>query len=662
MKLKQKLLVFLIIVVVIPLLTLGILSYSKVSGILVQQEKVQLLNQSKEIGQNIQDFYRQRRADLQTLMLVPPTYETLEAYAGNTELEAAKEELNDALTQFAQQYGIYPEISLVDNSGQEVVKVIDGKVVNDSSKLDNISQKDYFRNTVSLNYKQVSINTVDILQSGTRVVRYSTPVLIEGRRLGILTIACNFDAIVKFSSKIKIGKEGFSFLIFDGDNIVSSLKSNIDKKFITDLRSEDNFFEYKMGSKLYNIAYYKMDNGWISGVALPNIEFLSSLSAIKTNTVLIIIIISTVFVVFIVVGFMKVVLSSLNTVSTAVNAVAEGNLNIVVESTGKDEIAKLGIKFNAMVGSLRELVKEISEASNIIYNGSENIANNLSSTSASISQISATTQELASGATEQARCAENAVKLMDDLGSDIDNISSRVHSMHTLTNEVTEISNASLATIEALNEKTEENTNIIEEVKENIHSLNNSAYEIRDIIDIIGNISTQINLLSLNAAIESARAGEHGKGFAVVADEIRKLAEQSQLATKNIGLIVKVIQKKTDNTVLSMEKSSNFMIKLSEMIEKVGQSFIQIVLSQNEIYQSSKMIHELAENAKIKKSNVFEVILEVSAITEQSTEAIQQTSTSIEEHSSIIEEISSQSQELTALSDRLAYLIKKFEI
>lgn len=168
----------------------------------------------------------------------------------------------------------------------------------------------------------------------------------------------------------------------------------------------------------------------------------------------------------------------------------------------------------------------------------------------------------------------------------------------------------------------------IKESAKKITELGKQSQQIGEIIQVIDDIAEQTNLLALNAAIEAARAGEHGKGFAVVADEVRKLAERSGKATKEIATLITSIQKGTEVAVKSMDGLKRLMME------------------------------EMAAGSGLVNSS----IVSIAAIAEESAAAAEEVSASTEEMNATTEEIAASARHMSDLARELHKLVAKFKV
>ncbi|MBC7701482.1 methyl-accepting chemotaxis protein [Aquabacterium sp.] len=267
----------------------------------------------------------------------------------------------------------------------------------------------------------------------------------------------------------------------------------------------------------------------------------------------------------------------------AANRLAEGDLTLNIDATGKDETAQLLQAMKNMVQKLSQVVSEVNSSAEALAGASE--------------EVSATAQSLSQASSEQAAGVEETSASIEQMTASI--------SQNTENAKVTD---------GMANKASSEATEGGEAVKATVAAMKQIAQK----IGIIDDIAYQTNLLALNAAIEAARAGEHGKGFAVVAAEVRKLAERSQIAAQEIS---------------SVASSS------VELAEKAGQLLDQMVPN---IRKTSDLVQEITAASEEQSSGVGQINSAVS----QLSETTQQNASSSEELAATAEEMSSQAEQL----------------
>ncbi|MHA6534226.1 methyl-accepting chemotaxis protein [Paenibacillus sp. BAC0078] len=292
--------------------------------------------------------------------------------------------------------------------------------------------------------------------------------------------------------------------------------------------------------------------------------------------------------------------------------VANGNLTQKSQISSKDEVGQLAAALNRMVDNLKELI-----------NG---IVMNSQSVAASSQQISASTQEIASTSTSQSSAAASITELFKEL-------SIAINSVAESAEEAAELSNDTVKTAREGGYVVEASLQGMQAVNQKMSQLEEDSHKIGDIIEVIDDIAEQTNLLALNAAIEAARAGEQGRGFAVVADEVRKLAERSSDATKEITKIIKAMQENTKQSVRAVGES----VEQSSM---TSQAFEQIISMVN---NSALKVNEIAAACEEESAQAAEVMSSVESI-----------SASSEESAAASEETAATCQALAQLSEELA--------
>ncbi len=333
-------------------------------------------------------------------------------------------------------------------------------------------------------------------------------------------------------------------------------------------------------------------------------------SSASTITIVIVVIAVLLSVLF---GYLisQVIAKPLRKVVQLVAKVAEGDLRQTVNHGTKDEIGILSESIDQMVLNLRQL------ASSIIGH-----SHNLS---AAAEQISSSTEEIASGNTTQASSAQTISELFKEL-------SAAIHSVAHNTEQASSLSEATMKIAGEGNEIIRSSMESMNEVSGKMSRLENDSQRIGEIIEVIEDIADQTNLLALNAAIEAARAGEQGRGFAVVADEVRKLAERSGEATKQITGIIRGMQDNTRLSVKAVEESV-------DLSKKTGESFRQIANMVNEAGQKVTEIAAASEEQAAQASTVLDSVENISAATEEGAAASQETAATAQSMAHLAEQL-----------------------
>ena len=327
----------------------------------------------------------------------------------------------------------------------------------------------------------------------------------------------------------------------------------------------------------------------------------------------------------------RIISKPVNKLKDAAEKLAEGNVNVNVESGTKDEIGLLADSFNKMIRNVKaqaavadkladgDLTATVEVKSNEDVLGSslsrmieklkeivENVQTAANNVTAGSQELSSTSEQLSQGSTEQAAAAEEASSSMEEMNANIkqnaDNSQQTEKIAQKSAEDAKEGGKAVAETVSAMK-------------------------EIAGKISIIEEIARQTNLLALNAAIEAARAGEHGKGFAVVASEVRKLAERSQTAAAEIS-------KLSASSVKIAEKAGDMLSSILPDIQKTADLVQEITAASNEQNSGAEQINS----------------------------AIQQLNQIIQQNASASEEMASTAEELTSQAEQLQQTISFFKV
>ena len=322
---------------------------------------------------------------------------------------------------------------------------------------------------------------------------------------------------------------------------------------------------------------------------------------------------------------------SIQIVANDLRTLTDGNLNIdchVKKINKNDEIDGLADCTNKLAERLREVVDRIQKNSGILNSDSVKLNDVVSDTSSSVSNVVSAMDDVAHGATNQAETSSDLMANIEELSAKLDMITSHIDELNETTKSV---SDDAMDTKHIMNELlgiNEDTKNSVEAIVNQSRDTLNAVEEINSIVRAIEEITTQTNLLSLNASIEAARAGESGRGFAVVAGEIGALAQQSADSAKKISIII-------SNIVIQVEKSSALSDDLSKnashQINKLAdtQRTMETVLSGVEdISTNTDSIYSEVKSLMLIKDSISDSVETLSATSQENAAASQETSAS----------------------------------
>ncbi len=349
-------------------------------------------------------------------------------------------------------------------------------------------------------------------------------------------------------------------------------------------------------------------------------EVVKQLSSYLFLMVILIILTAVTISIYIYVSFKKII-QPLISLKDSMLAMAQGDLTVSVRV--KHDTSEIGQLAEAIEGTrekLKQIIENIKNASSYLNSSAGQLNNQAQQTTAGANETAATMTEIASTVDEVTTNMIMIGKVADKSASNA------IEGNNGITKSIEQMQNINQASYEvglAFNE------------------VNKTSQEIYQIVDLITNIAEQTNLLALNAAIEAARAGEYGQGFAVVAEEVRKLAEQSSNATKDIATLVTAIQSYTQKAVDSMVIAKQEVENGSIIIQQSGNYFSTIVEG---IQSLSSQVNDL-----------------VSATNEMSS-GVQNVAASTEEQTAAMEEVTASVETLAKLAGDLNTIVGRFKI
>lgn len=285
-------------------------------------------------------------------------------------------------------------------------------------------------------------------------------------------------------------------------------------------------------------------------------------------------------------------------------ASGEGDLTKRVPVSGKDELGELAGNFNHFIEKLHGSIRRVGEVTDRVASAS--------------AQLSATANEMAKGADTQTQRMAQSASAVEEMTMTATEVARNSQEAANIANETTQtaqighaVVDETVAGMQQLSEAVGQSATIITE-------LGKSSDQIGEIVRVIEDIADQTNLLALNAAIEAARAGEQGRGFAVVADEVRKLAERTTKATKEIGDMIRQIQKDTKSAVSSMEEGTGKVTSGVELANKTGDALTRI---QDMVQSTASMIQQIAGAAEEQSTATIQIASDLETVAQVTRES-----------------------------------------
>ena len=295
-------------------------------------------------------------------------------------------------------------------------------------------------------------------------------------------------------------------------------------------------------------------------------------------------------------------------------------------------------KVSHSTGIVNEKIEQISKAVN-------NEALMMSEATDSVRNISNTIQQISKGADEQADASEKAVSATNQIEDAVKTTSKTIKDVCERAENSVSVAKQGVQEVRLSLNQMDSIQQAVNASADSIKYLNTYSLQIGEIVEKIQDIADQTKLLALNAAIEAARAGNEGRGFAVVAGEVGKLAEKSAEATKEISTIVSNTQKKVQETVVSMQTTSNRVNEGSVLATKSGKALENLLSSASQMNEQASCA--LLENSKMEKamSGLFESIETVSAVIEENFAATREIAQNSQQTIELIESVAGLSEE-----------------
>jgi len=576
------------------------------------------------------------------------------------DLDEVKSILTDAVK-------VNPDIMLTldDAEGNQLVKSNDEAMVN-------VAQREFFQQAIKGNEAYVS-DVIVTLTTNELIVVIATPVRdMENNIIGVLQANVYLDKVSKFVTELS--NEGSNVYILSRQGTVLA-HPNIEyvqnQEDFSSLDFVKSGFEGNnetlettniQGEKVIVNSHLDELSGWLIVVETPIAVAMSS--AYKLLNLLVVLLAAAIVIISLMgLYFSRRFTKPLVQLSSIIKTVAQGELiDFEVKVKSKDEIGELNHNLKALIQNFRELIGNIQAAASSLASHSQQLSSVSEESSQSLNQVVSTISEIAQSNESQSLMVQDSTKAIVRVSDIVSQAAMKTELAAGKAKESLELAGDGQKAIELQSQKIEENTRYTKAVGESIRQLATMAEEIRKIISTINNIAGQTNLLALNATIEAARAGSAGRGFAVVAEEIRRLAEQSRDATKEIEDIVSSINGRVDETVQNMTLVKDSVLVMESSANNTRESFAKILNSITELAQISSDLSAALEMINNETNDISVKATNISSAVEQTAAGMQEISAASEQQLASIDTITQSSAHLGNMAQELLEQVTMFKL
>ena len=648
---KVKLLGVIVPVVIVSILVLVLIAYRTSAGLIESYSENLLESSVENQASQIESWLEQ---NIGAFQIVKTTIE-------NTKPD--DKELQTMLDSYYNYNSNYPEgLYIADETGK-LWKASDSAMsesdpVNSVWYQEGLTRVNMAIGSSYVNSEGVSvISASGILNDGSGKMK----VISADMTLDRISVIVNAFIKMKNAEAILVDKDTATILASrDSAKISTTLGSSaFEQSVAAKIADRDYSFSTLHG----NMTLFKEVSGtnWILVSYIPTSIVLADLANLR-NLMILISVISILILCVVIERTTHVVIAPVRKLTNVIKALTDGDFTVSVKSSGNDEIALMSRSVERFIASMKQMIASMGDISGKLgtqADASDSVSREMQSAanvqSQSMSELNMTVDQLSVSVNE---IADNATKLagvVADTKDDSVNVGNKMR-------ETVEVSQKGREDMEHVGEALENIRTSIQNLEAAVNKVGTASGEIVEIVQLIGNIAEETNLLSLNASIEAARAGEAGRGFAVVASEIGTLASNSTASVEHISKLIHEVNELVADAVRQAGDSADNINESSGLIHTAIDTFDKIY---DNIQQTSALIDQMVD----KINQVDEVATNVAAISEEqaaSSDEILATSESMLTQAKGIaensENVAKESRSLTESSIQLADQVKLFRI
>ena len=513
----------------------------------------------------------------------------------------------------------------------------------------------------------VLVEPYDDITTGKKIMSIVSPIYQTGteKPIGFAGIDITLDRLYETMKSYKLGTDGFYMLATVGGQLIYHPDEALKNKNVKDAGMSDNitkaiqahksgFFTYTaLGRENFGYVAPVGNTGWTVTTGLPENEFFASYHSVLHSSILIFL--AAIIILFVLILLVsKSIVHPLAKLRDTAGKIADGKLNVTVETAASDEVGQVSRAIARTVERLKQYIAYIDEISEVLnqiaagdltfelhcdYSGEfakikdslENIKSNLAHT---FSEINEAANQVASGSGQIADASQTLAQGSTEQASSIEELSASITEISRKVSDNADHAEETRKLFEDVGKELNHSNEQMRQLTAAMSDISTSSSEIGKIIKAIEDIAFQTNILALNAAVEAARAGEAGKGFSVVADEVRQLASKSSEAAKSTTALVQ-------SEIQSVRNGS-------EIADHTAKAMESVVASSG---KCTDLVRKIADASGRQADSIRQV-----------TQGLDQISNVVQTNSATAEESAASSEELNEQAQALKELIGRFRL
>ena len=510
------------------------------------------------------------------------------------------------------------------------------------------------------------------------IVSIARAIRVNGQVAAVVGMDLDLKDVTALAQKVKTGDSGYGFLLGrDGHYIyhptLKVLEDNILKlqngafaevgKVI--LAGKPVLQETVFGGSAKLMASAPVGNsGWAFVLTVPTAELFRP-TAVLGQVSGVISLVAMVLLLLLIFYIARSITRPLDAITANLQEIADGNLRSDIDRSlaeRSDEFGIMAQAYTVMVHNMQESIRQVMSSSEQLAASSEELT-------AGAGQSADTAQSVAQAIDEISRGSEQQVESIRETSLSIQQISNKVQDaarkaegvLH-LAEKTAKVSQNGHDALERASRQMNQISDSSKAVAVSVEQLSSSSQKIQEIVSLITGIAGQTNLLALNAAIEAARAGEQGRGFAVVAEEVRKLAEQSEAAARQISGLIQGNVQNIQEAVTAMASGTANVEAGNLVMSEVGEAFRAIASSIGQVTAESQSMSAAVVEAAALGGQVAAAAERIEAVVKNNAMQTEMVSAATEEQTASAEEISAASNTLARLAEELRQAVGKFKV